>query len=117
MPVEILRNFPGITIAHSLVERSHHMNTPLLILLAAVIVLGLFYAVLPFALDVYVRFRHQKVVTCPDTRGLAEVKLNARWAAFTAIFRKPVLHVKSCTLWPKKKGCAEGCVRENWPPE
>ncbi len=93
------------------------MNTPLLVLIAAVIVMGFFYAVLPFALDAYRRFRCQKVVTCPDTRGLAEVKLNARRAALTAIFRKPVLRVKSCTLWPKKKGCAEGCVRENWPSE
>ena len=93
------------------------MNTPLLILIAAVIVMGFFYTVLPFALDAYRHFRHQKVVTCPDTHGLAEVKLNARWAALTAILRKPVLRVKSCTLWPKKKGCAEGCVRENWPLE
>ena len=46
MPVERLRNFPGITIAHLLGERSYHMNTPLLILIAAVIVMGLFYAVL-----------------------------------------------------------------------
>ena len=36
------------------------MNTPLLILIAAVIVMGLFYAVLPFGLDVYRRFRPQK---------------------------------------------------------
>ena len=93
------------------------MNTPLLILIAAVIVTGLFYAVFPFALEHIRRFRHQKVVTCPDARGVAEVILNARWAALTAIFRKPVLRVKSCTLWPKKKGCAEGCVRENWPPK
>ena len=93
------------------------MNTPILILLVAVMVMGLFYAVLPFALDVYRRFRPQKVLTCPDTHGLAEVKLNAHWAALTAIFRKPVLHVKSCTLWPKKKGCAEGCVKENWPAD
>jgi hypothetical protein len=93
------------------------MNTPLVILIAAVIVMGLFYAVLPFALDVWRRFRHRKVLTCPDTRGLAEVKLNEHWAALTAIFRKPVLRVKSCSLWPKKKGCAEGCVQENWPTE
>ena len=93
------------------------MNTPLLILMTAVIVIGLSYAVLPFALEHIRRFRHQKVVTRPDARGVAEVILNARWAALTAIFRKPVLHVKSCTFWPKKKGCAEGCVRENWPSE
>ena len=93
------------------------MNTPLLILIAAVIVMGFFYAVLPFGLDAYRRFRRQKVVTCPDTRGLAEVKLNARRAALTAVLRKPALRVKTCTLWPRKKGCAEGCVRENWPAD
>ena len=93
------------------------MNTPLLILIATVILLGLFYVVLPFALDVYRRFRCQKVVTCPDTRGLAEVRLNALWAAFTAVFGKPLLRVKSCTLWPGKKNCAERCVKEKWPPD
>jgi hypothetical protein len=88
------------------------MKTPL-ILIVATIALGLFYIVLPFTLDVYRRFRYRKVVTCPDTYGLADVRLNARWAALTAIFRKPALRVKSCALWPRKKGCAEGCVKEN----
>jgi hypothetical protein len=92
------------------------MKTPL-ILIAATIAVGLFYMVLPFTLDVYRRFRYRKVVTCPDTHGLAEVRLNACWAALTAVFRKPALRVKSCTLWPRKKGCAEGCVKENWPSE
>lgn len=92
------------------------MKTPL-ILIAATVALGLFYIVLPFTLDVYRRFRYRKVVTCPDTHGLAEVRLNARWAALTAVFHKPALRVKSCTLWRRKKGCAEGCVRENWPAD
>jgi hypothetical protein len=26
-----------------------------------------------------------------------------------------VLHVKSCSLWPSKRGCAERCISENWP--
>jgi len=93
------------------------MKTPLVILITAIVVIGLFYVVLPFTHEVYKRFRYRKVVSCPENHRLAEVKLNARWAALTAIFRKPVLRVKSCTLWPKKKGCAEGCVRENWPSE
>lgn len=90
------------------------MKTPL-ILIAATVALGLFYIVLPFTFDVYRRFRYRKVVTCPDTHGLAEVRLNACWAALTAVFHKPALRVKSCTLWRRKNGCAEGCVKENWP--
>ena len=58
----------------------------------------------PVSLDVYSRFRHQKVVTCPDTRGLAEVKLSARWAALTAIFRKSGHTRKELYLMAKKEG-------------
>jgi hypothetical protein len=93
------------------------MKTPLVILITATVVIGLFYVVLPFTHDVYRRFRYRKVVSCPETYRLAEVRLHAAWAALTAIFRKPVLRVKSCSLWPKKKGCAESCVHENWPTE
>ncbi len=92
------------------------MKNPL-ILIAAIVALGLFYNVLPFTLDVYKRFRYRKVVTCPDTHGLAEVRLNAWWASLTRLFRKPALRAKSCTLWPRKAGCTEGCVKENWPSE
>ena len=93
------------------------MGIPLAILITAIVVIGLFYVVLPFTYDVYSRFRYRKVVKCPETHGLAEVKLNARWAALTAIFRKPVLRVENCSLWPRKEGCAESCVREDWPRE
>jgi hypothetical protein len=93
------------------------MEIPLAILITATIVIGFFYVVFPFTHDVYSRFRYRKVVRCPETHGLAEVKLNARWAALTAIFRNPVLRVENCSLWPKKKGCAESCVRENWQSE
>ena len=92
------------------------MKTPLT-LVVAIIALGLLYNVLPFTRDAYRRFSYRKIVTCPDTGGFAEVKLNALWAALTAIFGKPALRVRSCTLWPKKRGCAEACVKENWPAE
>ena len=92
------------------------METPLM-LIAGIIAISLFCVVLPFTRDVYRRFRYRKVVTCPDIHDFAEVGLNARWAAVTALFDKPKLRVRSCTLWPRKKGCAEACVKENWPSE
>lgn len=92
------------------------MTAPV-ILIGGIIALGLLYVVLPVTLDTYRRFRYGQVVTCPNTHGPAEVRLNARLATFTAAFRKPDLRVKSCTLWPEKKGCAENCVKENWPTE
>ena len=93
------------------------MGTPVLVLIVAVTAMGFIYVVWPFARGVYRRFRYQKVVTCPDTRGLAEVRLNARWAGVTAVFGDPHLRVKHCSLWPRKKDCAQRCVKENWPTE
>jgi hypothetical protein len=88
-----------------------------LILIIAIIAAGLVYNIFPVVRYMYGRFRARKVVTCPETESLADVELNACWAAFTALFRKPMLCVKSCTLWPGKKGCAQGCVKDNWPAE
>ncbi len=89
----------------------------LLTFLVVIFGIGMVYLVVPFTWYIYRRFNYRKVVTCPETGGLTEVKVNAFWAALTAIFRKPSLRVKSCTLWPKKKGCAEGCVKEGWPAD
>jgi hypothetical protein len=89
----------------------------LFILIAATIAVGLLYKIYPAMRYVYGRFRHKKVVMCPDTESLADVELNACWAAFTAFFRKPVVRVKSCSLWAGKKGCVQGCVKDNWTTE
>jgi hypothetical protein len=89
----------------------------LLTFLIVIFGLGMIYMVLPFTFYIYRRFNYRKVVSCPETGRLTEIKLNALRAALTAIFRKPSLRVKSCTLWPKKKGCAERCVKENWPAD
>ncbi len=89
----------------------------LIILISATIAAGLLYNVFPVVRYMFGRFRSGKVVTCPETESLADVNLNACWAALTGLFRKPALHVKSCTLWPGKKGCAQGCVKDYWPSE
>lgn len=90
------------------------MNTPL-ILIGAILALGLIYGVLPVVIHTFQRFRKRKVVTCPQTHSLAEVDLDAGHAALTSAFRKPLLRVADCSLWPEKKGCAEDCVEEHWP--
>ena len=90
------------------------MNNPFT-LIAAIVLFGLFFVVVPVVFGAYSRYRHRKVITCPETHSLAEVTLRSRFAAFGAAFGKPWLRVENCSLWPKKKGCDEKCVKENWP--
>ena len=96
-------------------ERSMQiMNGPLLLIIV-IVATGLLFVVAPVVADIYARYRNGKVLNCPETPGTAEVMLNTHGAALAAAFGKPLLRVKSCSLWPEKRGCAEKCINENWP--
>lgn len=89
------------------------MNTSLLMMLG-ILAIGVVLVAFPVAADIAARYRGRKLVRCPETRQLVEIQLNARRALWTAAFGEAVPRVKSCSLWPKKKGCSEECVKENW---
>ena len=80
------------------------------IVLAAIVALAVAYVLLPVIGAVFVRFRGARELACPETGANATVGGDAGWAAFTGAFRHPVLRVKSCSLWPGRRGCGEGCL-------
>lgn len=84
-------------------------------LIAVIVTVGLFFVAFPVALDAYHRFRHRKVIHCPETHCPAEVCLDAAGTALGAAFGKSILRIKSCSLWPQKLSCVRRCVKENWP--
>jgi hypothetical protein len=51
-------------------------------------------------------------VRCPETGIAAEIEVDARHAALTALGGTPDVRVAECTLWPGRAGCAEACARE-----
>jgi len=107
MSIALRRNWKGALVTMNL----------LFLLQVGIGVLGFCCIVLPYTLALFRRFRYRKILTCPETKGLVEVALDSRRAFFTGFLGKPVVRVKSCSLWPRKKGCSEGCVKENWPSE
>jgi len=60
----------------------------------------------------YLRFRGQRVVTCPETRTPAGVAVNAWYASIDGLLGKPRLRLQSCSRWPERAGCGEKCLRE-----
>ncbi|HEX9878846.1 MAG TPA: hypothetical protein VGB25_01480 [Candidatus Binatia bacterium] len=80
------------------------------ILIGAVILLGVFYVLVPTYIFTYQRLRRKRVLRCPESGMLVEVNLDPRLAALTSPFGKPWLRVKDCTLWPKKKNCKQECL-------
>jgi len=91
------------------------MFTNPLLLIAGIVGFGITFVLIPVFIDAYRRYRYRKVITCPQTHGLAEVTLNSGLAALGAAVGRPVMRVKNCSLWPERKECDENCVAENWP--
>ncbi|HLE43415.1 MAG TPA: hypothetical protein VJB36_05335 [Methylomirabilota bacterium] len=85
------------------------------IVLAGIVVVAVGYVLLPVAYDAFLRFRGTRPVNCPETGARAEVDLDARGAALTAMFRHPTPRVERCSEWPDREGCEERCVAEAAP--
>jgi len=86
------------------------MNGPL-ILIATIIAFGLLFVVLPVAYDAYSKYRHKRTVTCPEEHVPAEVSIDAPRAALGAALATSMLRIKRCSLWPKRAGCDQRCVK------
>ena len=86
------------------------MNTPL-ITVATIIALAVVFVLLPLVVHTFQRYRKKRILRCPESGGLAEVDIDAARAAFFSAFGKPLLRIKNCTLWPRRKGCGEGCLK------
>jgi len=91
--------------------------TGVYLLIAGVIILGLYFVVAPAVLSTYRHYRGRRTIICPDTDQIAEMEIKAGRAGIMALFGKTGLRVKWCSLWPKRKGCAEECVKEDWPKD
>jgi len=84
------------------------------LLIAGAVALGVYFVVAPGALSVYRRYRGRRTIICPETDQIAEMEIKAGRAGIMAALGKPRLRVKWCSLWPRRKGCAEECLQEDW---
>jgi len=87
------------------------MATALLVIIAMVVggVLG-FY--LPRMTAAYLKFRGRRLVECPETGETVAVDPDAVHAAVSAATGVMDLRLQSCTRWPGRHNCGQGCLRE-----
>lgn len=62
------------------------------------------------AIATWRRLRGSRVVTCPETRHPAGVTVDLGHALATAVWEAADVRVESCSCWPERQGCDEGCV-------
>jgi hypothetical protein len=86
----------------------------LFLLIGGLVALGIYFVIAPVVTNTYRRYRDRKTIICPDTGQIVEVELKAVRASLMSTLGKHSVRVKCCSLWPRKKGCAQECVKEDW---
>ena len=61
--------------------------------------------------QVYRRARGPREVNCPEANRLATIELDARHAVAVHLRGDSDRRVKTCTLWPERQGCQQGCLK------
>ena len=51
-----------------------------------------------------------RVITCPETRSAAVVRLDARHAAWTDLEGEKNLRLEACSRWPERADCGQECL-------
>jgi hypothetical protein len=60
----------------------------------------------------YVKFRGKRIVSCPENRLAAAVKVAATEAAFQGAIGEPHIRLSQCSRWPEREGCGEECLAQ-----
>lgn len=81
----------------------------LLALLVLAPLLGVFATL---AVRTWRTYRGVRVITCPETRRPAAVKVDALHAAASVVRDKVDLRLESCTRWPERAGCDQDCLAQ-----
>ena len=93
------------------------MISPALILIAiGILTLAALVFGLAVALGAFVRFRGERIITCPENKQPAAVHINMARVAREALIGKLDLRLYQCSRWPERAGCGQDClsqVKEN----
>ncbi len=77
------------------------------VLLAVTVAFGL-----AVALRSYLRYRGQRLITCPETKQPAAVHINLMKVAREAVLGKPNIRLDQCSRWPERASCGQDCLSQ-----
>ena len=82
--------------------------------LAWLILLGIIYLAVQLMVGAtwFRRFRGDRLIICPETKGYEAVKVNASLAGFSAAMGAPALRLEDCSRWPMRAGCGQECLHQ-----
>jgi hypothetical protein len=80
------------------------------IVVPSLALIAVVFVVLPVAAGVCSYYRRAKIVACPEACRDAVIEVHAIRAAVGAIFDRRSVAITSCSLWPRRRACAQQCT-------
>jgi hypothetical protein len=80
--------------------------------LVAAVTVALVGIVIVKLVRVGIKFRGDRVITCPENRRPAGVRVDALHAATSSLGRPPELRLSNCSRWPERAGCGQQCLAQ-----
>ena len=77
-----------------------------LVLLVLLVMFGLVFG------RAYLKWRGERIITCPENQRPAGVLVNTRHVLLMTLEGKSDLRLKSCSRWPERKDCGQECLRQ-----
>lgn len=84
----------------------------LLLIVTAILAFAFLCIVVTYVVRTFIRFRGKRLVTCPETKKIVAVDVDATHAALTLGSGIPEIRLTSCTRWPERQDCGQECVEQ-----
>jgi hypothetical protein len=77
-----------------------------------VVLLGVACFFVAVGVRAFVKYRGVRVITCPETKQPAAVRVDAGHAAVSTAWDRTELRLDQCSRWPERSGCDQACLKE-----
>jgi len=80
--------------------------------IALLVAVGLLCLITVRVVAIMFRFAGARVITCPENRQYAGVKLGMQRVLATGLVSSPKLRLSTCSRWPERAGCGQECLSQ-----
>jgi len=88
-------------------------TSTILILIAGLVLTAVAFVGLIMAVRTHLKYRGKSLVTCPETRNPAAVRVNAGKAAVDVLEGKHArIHLDQCSRRPERESCGQECLSQ-----
>jgi len=88
------------------------ISSNLILMIVGILLAVIVAFALAMALRSYLRYRGERVITCPETKQPAAVHIDMMKVANEAVLGKLNIRLDQCSRWPERANCGQDCLAQ-----